>query len=232
MKKDVRLGLLSLAAGALLAACSGGGGGSDVPSSGVLGDVPSMIAGYEQKMNELKQSMTDEASAKQAMEEYSNLEAEKETQLKEAAEALTGKQVPTEVADAPVKILTPFTIKEFEPDRNRFMLEAEIELTGECTNLPGSDAFLLSSFSIVACGSDGQPFYSRNANYSDDVENSESVPAGTKALLTTWLDIKDWNAAAMGEMSKIVVCKEDGETFKKAETQSEALRANFGSGSK
>lgn len=120
MKKTMKKisALMAVAAFAVfgLASCGGGGSSSeaeanDIPTDGLLGELPMLTAKYCNKIVDLREKMFSgqltEDELKKARAEFDETEKERDAKLLLAREALNGKEIPVEVQEGVAVKLEP-----------------------------------------------------------------------------------------------------------------------------
>ena len=109
--------LMAVAAFAVfgLASCGSGSGSeaeaSDIPTDGLLGELPMLTAKYCNKIVDLREKMFSgqltEDELKKARAEFDETEKERDAKLLLAREALNGKEIPVEVQEGVAVKLEP-----------------------------------------------------------------------------------------------------------------------------
>ncbi len=225
-RKLLAIGAIALAAGVFSACGGGSGAGSDVPTNGLLGELPAVAANYLPEINKLQEQRWN-TSSEENREEIAKKEDELKAKWNEAIKAipsLEGVEIPLEAAEGlPIRLegnlkITLVTIKD-----------DDVSIKAETTSIITEETPCLDyDFSLVAFDSDGNPLllnagsaYSTsddnlvwkggNASYKKDAQGKTmfvtSTPKGT-----IWK-----NPAGWAKLAKVVIMDNKSEAFKKAE---------------
>jgi hypothetical protein len=223
-------GAIALVAG-VFSAC-GGGSGANIPTDGLLGEVPSVAAKYLPEINELQEKRWHSAS-----EENREEIARKEDALKaewseaiKAAPSIEGVEIPLEVAaDVPIRPdgnlkITLVTIKD-----------DDVTIKAETTAAYTAETPCTEDFRMVAYDSDGKAILHRGGSVCSGIPDSEinwksggnasyKVGAKGKVIFTTssqkgtiWKDAEAW-----AKLAKVVIMNVKSDAFKKVDEQIKA----------
>ena len=227
MKKTKNLwlaGAIALVA-AVSTACSGGSnpeaGAADLPTDGILGELPKVVAEYEAaeaaasaKYDELKAS--DPAKADEFWRDYigqGNTTKFKKVTLPEVSKTLEGKEIPAEVAEGlPIRVEGNFVLND---SRDAFVTAY---FTAEASN----ETFVYN-FIPVAFDTDGNAIATgRSVSFSD-----YPIKEGKELSVCFYISVSDYDAARWARLGKIVVMDKTTEAYKQAEEYIKAQKEAF-----
>lgn len=223
MKTLLSVMVVGLASAALLISC---GNGSKASASGPLGEIPALVGEFETLSDAKKAELQNGGdNAKDIIEEMKAAEEKFEAGMASALEKIKGKEVTTEVdPELPLKVIKQMTIEDISASRKSVKLTGEMELTATAIGFDSYepiDAFELDELVAVCYGNDGKPFA-----YDGLLKDmaSEPMPAGSKVPVETHIRIKGYNAASMGNLSKLLITKKGSELYKQAEAAANTLK--------
>lgn len=154
--------IINLLLGVIVCACIAGCKDNSIPTDGQLGQLPGIVKKYGDELDALKAKLENSSDTKEMqaiVEKGMAIKKKAEGEVKALADELVGKEIPGEVAqDVPVKILSPFKIKDIRKD-GTVQLECEVELTADCGYTPDGSVFNLSNIRVMAVGNDETDAY-------------------------------------------------------------------------
>ena len=229
-------GAIALVAGVFSACGGGSGAGSNVPTDGVLGEVPAVAAKYLPEINELQEKRWH-SSSEENREEIAKKEDALKAEWNEAIKAvpsLEGVEIPLEAAEGlPVrpegnlKIML-VTIKD---DDVSIKAESTVVITAE----PPCPA--TGYYRLVAFDSDGKPLIlnggSACSGISDKDTNWKGVDAsykegakGKTMFVTSTSKGTIWkNPEGWAKLAKVVIMDAKSDAYKQLEEQVKAAEA-------
>jgi len=229
MKNLLIVGAVALMASVSFSACNGSGsdgnGGGDkaasIPTDGILGELPKVVAEYEAaeaaadaKYKELKES--DPAKADEFWKDYlhqGNATKFKKETLPAVSKTLEGKEIPTELAEGiPAKIEKNFTLDDKREASASFVFTA-----GASNDTP------VLMYTSVAYDSDGNAIGTgRSISFSD-----YPISEGKKFGAGFFISVSDYDAAQWAKLAKIVIMDRQSDAYKQAEEQIKANKDAF-----
>lgn len=228
------MGALALVAGVFTACGGGSGAGSDVPTDGLLGELPAVAAKYLPEINDLQEQRWH-SSSEENREEIAKKEDALKAEWAEAIKAvpsLEGVEIPLEAAedmpirpDANLKI-TLVTIKD---DDVTIKAETTAKVTKDTPCMDWND------FRMVAFDADGNALIVNGGQacygISDDnidwkAKTYKEGSQGKTMFITSSTKGTIWkNPAGWAKLAKVVMMNKNSEAFKKAEEQVKAAEA-------
>lgn len=229
-------GAIALMAGVFSACGGGSGAGSNVPTDGVLGEVPAVAAKYLPEINELQEKRWH-SSSEENREEIAKKEDALKAEWNEAIKAvpsLEGVEIPLEAAEGmPLRPegnlkITLVTIKD---DDVSIKAETTAVFTAET---PCTDT---NHYQLVAFDSDGNALLLNGGSATHGISDNDtnwkglnaSYKEGAKAKTmfvtstskgTIWKNPEGW-----AKLAKVVMMNKNSEAYKKAEEQVKAAEA-------
>lgn len=229
-------GAIALVAGVFSACGGGSGAGSNVPTDGVLGEVPAVAAKYLPEINELQEKRWH-SSSEENREEIAKKEDALKAEWNEAIKAvpsLEGVEIPLEAAEGmPLRPegnlkITLVTIKD---DDVSIKAETTSVVTAEtpCTDWnhfrmvafdSDGNALLLNGGSACSGISDKDTNWKGlNASYKEGAKGKTMFVTSTSKG-TIWKNPEGW-----AKLAKVVMMNKNSEAYKKAEEQVKAAEA-------
>ena len=227
--------IINLLLGVIVCACIAGCKDNSIPADGQLGQLPGIVKKYGDELDALKAKLENSSDTKEMqaiVEKGMAIKKKAEGEVKALADELVGKEIPGEVAqDVPVKILSPFKIKDIRKD-GTVQLECEVELTADCGYTPDGSVFNLSNIRVMAVGKDETDAYVHNGGGFRAEKYADVYPKGSKGTVSTFLAVEGWNVEMMGRLSRLVIVDKTGDTFKSVKEANRTAKNDYESISK
>ena len=216
-------------AGLFLTSCGGGSdaekAAADIPTDGVLGELPMLTAKYGAQMAALRDKAfsgeVSESEGKKLMAEFDEVEKEAKAALLLARDAMDGKEIPVEVAEG-VPFKANGALKIDGKGKGSLNAVGEGEFTG--------DVEYIADWYIVPIDKDGKAvsvgrggvFTGTDNKYmnfkpGDKLKITAYISVGTSGAKDKTAEMKRWAGLA-----KYVVMDKNSEAFKKLKEQFEA----------
>lgn len=222
-------GAIALVAG-VFSAC-GGGSGANIPTDGLLGEVPSITATYVPELEQIRSVIFSDASdskREKAHDEWEEKNNEWKTKVNEAVAALKDKEVPIEAAEG-VKIQPTGNLKLQDNQKiNSLKVSVNFVCPGKLADFVTIDEY--PNYKLVAFDTEGNAIGVKRGVMSLDAEGlndsmkNNGYKKDSNVEITFWAGDIAENPAAWAKLAKVVIMDSTTEAYKKAEEQVKAAK--------
>ena len=222
-------GAIALVAG-VFSACGGGSGtsSSSIPSDGVLGEVPQVVAKYVPELEKIREVIFSNASGEEkdkAREEWNALDKEWQEKANAALNTIGDKEIPIEVTEginirpnSNLKLANGQKLKGIDVTIN-FETEAVITDDIKMDDWP--------NYKMVAYDTDGKPLGVKRGVIQMDPKatyKNNCYLKDTKMTITFWAGNISDNPEGWARLAKVVIMDKTSEAYKQAEEQVKAAK--------
>ena len=222
-------GAIALVAG-VFSAC-GGGSGANIPTDGILGEVPSIVATYIPELEQIRSVIFSDASdsdKEKAHKEWEEKNNEWKDKANEALAALKDKEVPIEAAEG-VKVQPEGALKLKDGQKlGDFNVSVNFECSAKLTDFVSIDDY--PKYKLVAFDSEGNALgvkrgvLSLAADASSNVFKDGGYKKDSGVEITFWAGNIAENPAGWAKLAKVVIMDSTSEAYKQAEEQVKAAK--------
>lgn len=223
-------GAIALVA-SVFSACGGGSGaGSNIPTDGVLGEVPQVVAKYVPELEKIREVIFGGASGEEkdkAREEWNALDKEWQEQANAALNTIGSKEIPIEVAEG-INIRPSANLKLKEGQKIKGIdVTVNFVTEGVTTDAISLDAW--PNYKMVAYDTEGNPLGVKRGVIQLDPSAPWSTKDGyardSKMTITFWAGNIAKNPEGWAKLARVVIMDKTSEAYKKAEEQVKAAEA-------
>ncbi|MBQ7419919.1 MAG: hypothetical protein IJV17_04160 [Prevotella sp.] len=221
-------GAIALVAGVFSACGGGSGAGSNIPTDGILGEVPQVVAKYVPELEKIREVIFSNASGEEkdkARAEFDALDKEWKEKVNAALNNIGDKEIPIEAAEG-VNIRPDANLKLVK-GRKLGGLEVTVNFETEAslTDFVKIEDF---KYEMVAYDAEGNPLgVKRGVIQLDpdaikDMFKINGYNKDSKMTITFWAGHIEENPEGWAKLAKVVIMDERSDAYKQAEEQVKA----------
>lgn len=226
-------GAIALVAGVFSACGGGSGAGSNIPTDGILGEVPQVVAKYVPELEKIREVIFSNTSGEEkdkAREQWDAMDKEWQEKVNDALAAIGEKEVPIEAAEG-INIRPDANLK-LKKDQKLKSLDVTVNFETEASTTDFISIDDFPNYKLVAYDADGNPLVAKRGGViqldpdaTKDMLKNNGYHKDSKMTITFWAGNIAENPAGWAKLAKVVIMDKTSEAYKQAEEQIEAAKA-------
>lgn len=186
-----------------LSSCNGSHG-TNLPTDGIFGELPSAADYEKQLVDALESAVTSSGNGNEINRIWESKSKEIDSLINAGvmaeAQKLKDKDFPTEITqEIPWKIVVPFRLNLEKSENNTLYFIAEVENT---------DKNDVSGFGVILVDKNGAPLFAiKHDKYYDSEGYANSADMGAKGKFEARIDVTPWNAKLLSKADKFLITR-------------------------